>query len=184
MNEKYDCTIDVRNHKSLVEQWICHFLEMLDSRARNHDNSKLNDPTEKELFDYWTPELRKRTFGTDEYKQALDSMDEGIKLHYYHNAHHPEHHPNGVNDMTLVDIFEMFCDWIAAAQRNNATVDLDKAKERFGLSDQLVSIFANTLRAEDVWNEASGDKFTVICPDNYKNGYVDGFEEIKYEPPK
>jgi len=144
MEHKYDCTKDVLEHKGRVIRLLLDMAFDLTGRAFSHDNSKLEDPIEKELFDKWTPELRQRPFGTDEYKQALEQMGEGVKRHYFANRHHPEHFENGVNEMTLVDVMEMVCDWQAAAQAKGAEVDLDYLAERFGLGDQLTNIIWNT----------------------------------------
>ncbi len=173
MSEKYDCTKDVMQHKEMVASWLHNFASLLKGRAETHDNSKLKDPIEKAMFDEWTPELRTRTFGTDHYKQALDAMGEGVKLHYKANRHHPEHYENGVNGMTLVDLVEMVCDWMAAAQKRNAYVDLNHATERFGLSPQLVDIIANTLREQDFWNEIEGVPCVYLCPPDRRDGKVD-----------
>lgn len=145
----YDCTDDVMKHKTVVGKILVSFITQLEDRVRTHDQSKLDDPIEKALFDEWTPELRRLTFGTEEYKMALDAMGEGVKLHYRHNRHHPEHFENGVDGMTLVDVMEMVADWMAAAQRNNTEVDLFHAVKRFGLSQQLIQIIINTIREEN-----------------------------------
>lgn len=144
----YDCTNDVLEHQVIVAHFLADFILQLQERLKTHDQSKINDPVEKALFDKWTPELRRLTFGTDEYKMALDSMGEGVKLHYQHNRHHPEHFENGVEGMTLVDVMEMVADWMAAARRNDTEVDLFHAVKRFGLSQQLVQIIINTIREE------------------------------------
>ena len=69
--------------------------------------------------------------------------------HYKHNPHHPEHHEAGVNGMTLIDLVEMFCDWLAAVERH-ADGDIFKSIEintkRFNLSQQLVDILINTAK--------------------------------------
>ena len=103
MNETYDCTNDVMMHKRKVEYWMRRFWESMKRRAPAHDNSKLDNPVEKATFDQWSPVIRQATFGTDEYKTALDSMGAGLDLHYKANRHHPEHYSNGVNDMTIID---------------------------------------------------------------------------------
>jgi hypothetical protein len=174
----YDCTEDVMKHKGKVEYWLRRFWTQLENRAPIHDDSKLKDPTEKTMFDYWTPELKQRTFGTDYYKDALDGMGEGLKLHYEANRHHPEHFENGVNDMTLIDVIEMVADWMAAAEAKNVHIDLDHAAERFGLSEQLVKIIANQLREEDLYNAADNIPVPAFCPPDRRRGYVDGFELV------
>ena len=175
MTDKFDCTSDVKQHVSRVKAHIDNFIYLLNGRAANHDKSKLEDPVEKAMFDYWTPELRTRVFGSDEYKSALDGMGEGVRLHYKANRHHPEHYENGVNDMTLIDVMEMLADWMAAAERAGKPVDLDHAAERFGLSVQVVKIMANQLREEDLWNAINGHA-TMFCPPNYQQGHIEGFE--------
>ena len=176
MNDQYDCTQDVLDHKDKVEYWMHDFSIQINNRARIHDDSKLNDPVEKQLFDHWTPKLREIVFGSDEYKVALVGMGEGVERHYKANRHHPEHYENGVNDMTLIDIVEMLSDWIAAAQRKNTYVDLSSAAKRFGLSEQLVKILANTLRENDCWNLVSDVHVPAFCPSEYAKGHVEGFE--------
>ena len=69
--------------------------------------------------------------------------------HYANNGHHPEHYPNGVNDMTLYDIVEMFMDWVAAGERHadgNIYKSIEHNKVRFNLDPQLVNIFTNTAK--------------------------------------
>ena len=163
----YDCTEDVKNHQEAVQWYMRDIAFRLIERARIHDASKLEQP-EKALFDKWTPELKVRTFGTEYYKQALDEMGEGIKHHYAQNRHHPEHFDNGVDDMTLVDVIEMFCDWCAAAERNRVALDIDHAKERFNLSDQLFHILINTLIDNDIWNEIGGTQKIYLTPPKYR----------------
>lgn len=155
MSAPYDCTPDVLAHKVKIRFWMRDFAAQLEKRAEVHDNSKLDSP-EKEIFDQWTPELKQRVFGTDYYKQALDSMGEGVQHHYRVNRHHPEHFANGVNGMTLVDVVEMFCDWVSAAQGRDAVVDLEHGRKRFNLDPQLVEIFNNTLEQMDYRNMISG----------------------------
>ncbi len=164
---EYDCTEDVQKHKDVVAWLMRDIAYRLIERARVHDDSKLQEP-EKALFDKWTPELKARAFGTDYYKQALDEMGEGIKHHYVHNRHHPEHFKNGVDDMTLLDVVEMFCDWCAAAERNSVSMDIDHAKERFSLSEQLFHIMINTMIENDLRYETEGTLKTVLTPFKYR----------------
>ena len=175
---KYDCTQDVLHHKGLVEYWLRRFFEQLQGRAKYHDDSKLKDPEEKALFDYWTPRLKELVFESDEYKKALEGMGEGVKKHYKANRHHPEHFEDGVDQMTLIDVVEMVADWMAAAQAKNVHVDLDHAAKRFGLSEQLVKIIANQLREEDLYNAAGNIPVPALCPPDRRRGYIEGFELV------
>lgn len=52
-----------------------------------------------------------------------------------------------VNDMNLVDLLEMICDWKAASERhNNGNIrkSIEINADRFGMSPQLTKIFENT----------------------------------------
>jgi len=110
------------------------------------DQTKLSD-NEKNVFDIYTPKLKNSTYGSDEYKIFLKEMKVALDHHYENNRHHPEHFKNGIKDMTLIDIVEMFCDWKAATMRH-ADGDLVKSielnKKRFNYSDDLEQIFKNT----------------------------------------
>jgi hypothetical protein len=147
MND-YDSKNDTLGHILNVSQYINIIISELTDRRLFHDVSKLKSP-EKEIFDEYTPKLKQTTYGSDEYKQYLDEMKVALKHHYSENRHHPEHFENGINDMTLIDINEMFCDWMAATKRQNDG-DILKSIEinqiRFGISDQLVNIFKNTAK--------------------------------------
>jgi hypothetical protein len=120
--------------------------ETLD-RSTCHDRSKTETP-EVEVFDEFTPKLKRSTYGSAEYKGFLEAMGEGLKHHYAVNCHHPEFFgEDGVNGMTLVDLIEMLADWKAATERHDdgdLAKSLEIQRERFGLSDQLVAILRNT----------------------------------------
>lgn len=151
----YDCTQEVTDHKRRIRYWMDDVAEQLRNRARYHDVTKLGG-VEKPIFDRWTPKLQVFKFGSMEYKQALAAMGEGLAHHYRENRHHPEHFENGVNGMTIVDLIEMVCDWMAAAEAKNVPVNLSYLSERFNLSPQLVEIITNTLRENDFWNAVNG----------------------------
>jgi len=146
MDEKYDCMNDVREHRKRVRFWICEFMWALLERAPLHDISKLSGK-EKKMFDRWTPNLKDVEFGSQEYKQALSGMGIGLDIHYANNRHHPEHFKNGIDGMTLVDILEMVCDWMATAEAKGNPIDFDYLKERFKISDQMMAVFSNTMKS-------------------------------------
>jgi hypothetical protein len=115
-------------------------------RGELHDQSKLDHP-EVEVFAEYTSKLSKCTYGSDEYKGYLEKMRPALLHHYANNRHHPEHHRDGVNDMNLLDIVEMLCDWKAASERHNdgnIRRSIEVNANRFGLSPQLVKILENT----------------------------------------
>ena len=120
-------------------------------RGEQHDQSKLESP-EVELFTEFTPKLAASTYGSSEYEGFRQSMWPALEHHYAKNSHHPEHWPNGINDMNLLDLLEMFCDWKAAGERhNNGNIlkSIEVNANRFGISPQLVRIFQNTAKVFD-----------------------------------
>lgn len=120
----------------------------LQMRAMMHDLSKLEDP-ELAVFDEYTPKLRELTYGSDEYKAALEGMGDGLRHHYAENRHHPEHWPNGIADMSLLDLLEMLCDWVAATMRHNdgdIKASIKQNAERFGYGPEMTQLLENTLR--------------------------------------
>lgn len=146
--EAYDSTADTLRHIRRVGWCLNELCTTLHARALVHDQSKLESP-EKETFDKVTPRLRGLTYGSDEYNAQLAEMKPALDHHYAMNRHHPEHFPNGIDDMSLLDLIEMFCDWKAATERH-ADGSLERSirvnRGRFGMTGQLASIFENTRR--------------------------------------
>ena len=144
----YDSTVDTKKHIRTVRTLIQEVQSRLGERAWVHDDTKLESP-ERELFDKYTPLLQATTYGSAEYKQHFKDMGVALEHHYMRNSHHPEYHANGVEDMSLLDILEMFCDWKAATLRHadgDIMKSIEVSQERFGLSNQLRRIFENTAR--------------------------------------
>lgn len=115
-------------------------------RGERHDQSKLESP-EVELFTEFTPKLAGSTYGSDEYEGFRKAMGPALDHHYANNSHHPEHWKNGIDDMSLLDIVEMLCDWKAASERhNNGNIrkSITINANRFNMSPQLVKILENT----------------------------------------
>lgn len=130
--------------KSLLLSVICHELY---HRAEQHDASKLVHP-EAEMFNQVTEGLRGLTYGSPEYEaQRKKMLGMALGHHYEHNRHHPEHFPDGIEGMNLIDLVEMMVDWVAAVERH-ADGDIFKSiehnRQRFGLDDQLVCLLNNT----------------------------------------
>jgi hypothetical protein len=144
----YDSSADTLKHIKRVGILLNKMIVNLLSRIDNHDSSKLRSP-EKETFDEMTPKLKDSTYGSEEYKDFLKEMKKALDNHYANNSHHPEHYTNGVDDMDLVDLLEMFCDWKAASERNtNGDIyeSIEINKKRFNISDQLTQILINTAK--------------------------------------
>ena len=141
----YETLLHIKNVATL----LISVATELQKRATIHDQSKLEEP-ELSTFVEFTPKLSASTYGSTEYKQFLIDMKPALEHHYAENRHHPEHHQHGINDMNLMDLIEMLCDWKAATLRHNDG-DIQKSilinKERFGITDQLVAVLQNTVLA-------------------------------------
>lgn len=138
----YDTFRHIERVRNLLN--VCS-IELL-KRGELHDQTKLDHP-EVELFTEYTPKLSGCTYGSEEYQGYLKAIKPALDHHYANNRHHPEHHKNGVNDMNLIDIMEMLCDWKAASERHhdgNIRKSIEINANRFGLSPQLVKILENT----------------------------------------
>jgi hypothetical protein len=137
---------ETRIHIQRVAHYLNEFIKTLLCRAEHHDRTKLEHP-EVEIFAKYTQKLKGLTYGSDEYKQCLAEMKPALDHHYQCNFHHPECYANGIDGMTLIDLIEMYCDWVAAGERHangNFHRSLEVNQGRFGMSDQLVKIFENT----------------------------------------
>jgi hypothetical protein len=112
MSVDYDSRADTLVHIARVRDHLGAFIRHLLERSEFHDKSKLSDD-EKPAFDRETPKLKSLTFGSDEYKASLAALGPALQHHYKANSHHPEHYRNGIAGMDLMDLVEMFCDWLA-----------------------------------------------------------------------
>lgn len=138
---------DTFRHIERVRNLLNNCISDLMIRGQKHDQSKLDSP-EVELFTEYTPKLSSCTYDSDEYKAMKKAMKPALDHHYANNPHHPEHHKNGVDDMNLIDIVEMLCDWKAASERHNdgnIRKSIEINANRFNISPQLVRIMENTV---------------------------------------
>lgn len=137
-----------KKHIEKVKNYIIYIVNELLDRGNKHDKDKIEDSIEKKLFDEYTPKLANCTYGSDEYKSFLNGLKPALDRHYLNNRHHPEHFVNGMNDMNLIDLIEMICDWKASSERH-ADGDIYKSIEinqkRFGYSDDVKSLLKNTV---------------------------------------
>lgn len=143
---EYDSSKDTLLHIKRVNELLSESAINLIRRGNVHDNSKLQEP-EKSEFDRLTPKLKSLVYGTPEYQESLNELQVALRHHYANNSHHPEHYENGIDDMDLFDLIEMFCDWKAACERTkdgDIYKSIEINKKRFGMSDQLCNIFRNT----------------------------------------
>ena len=149
MTTKYDSRPETYEHISHVRQFVLTCAMDLMRRAHSHDLSKLQAP-ELDIFNEWTPKLRDVDYGTPEYEECLAGMRDGLVHHYTYNDHHPEHFPNGIADMDLIQLIEMLCDWFAASMRHPHGDVVKSISEvnntRFGYGEEIERLLLNTVR--------------------------------------
>lgn len=126
---------------------IC-VIELL-KRGEEHDQSKLDSP-EVDALTKATSRLHSLTYGSKEYEENKNDpeLKHALEHHYANNRHHPQFYKNGVDDMNLIDIIEMFIDWTASSERHhngNPRKSIEINKEKFNISNQLAKIMENTL---------------------------------------
>lgn len=121
-------------------------IDDLTVRKYRHDVSKLSDD-EYPGFVALNKTLRETSFMDENYRASLTK--EVIGIHYKNNDHHPEHFPNGIMDMNLIQISEMICDWVAVGLGKGLTFDelegtVGQAIRRQAIDVQLSIIMMNT----------------------------------------
>jgi len=142
--------LETRKHRERVAQVVNMFVTRLLERAEKHDLSKLESP-EVEILAESTAKLSALTYGSPEYKEQLESVDMKpfLEHHRAKNRHHPEHFPDGIKGMTLLDIIELLCDWKAASERHNdgnILKSIEVNAERFDIPPVLTAILVNTVK--------------------------------------
>ena len=149
---KTKCLAETLKHIKRVNYFLTLCGAEIVKRGLIHDDSKLEEP-ELTGFAVNTDKLSKVEYGSKEYRQMLEDLKPTIQHHYANNRHHTEHWPNGINDMNLIDVLEMLCDWRAAGERNkngNIKKSIEVNAEKYNISPQLRKILENTAR--DLFN--------------------------------
>jgi hypothetical protein len=135
-------------HIETVRNYINMVIHALLMRQEQHDQTKLQEP-EASAFEIYTEKLRGCTYGSPEYHQFLKEMQVPLDHHYAEYRHHPEHFPNGIQGMNLIDLLEMICDWKSSTMRHHdgdIMKSIDINQKRFGYSDELKAILVNTAK--------------------------------------
>ena len=142
---------EVENYRHImrVAGLLNSFAMTLIERGMKHDASKFDDEEIIPLAEM--QRLRESEgeveFGSAAYEARKRMLGGMLSHHYAANSHHPEHHDDGVNGMTLFDLVEMFMDWKAASERHGAPhMGLNKACDRYEVSRQLQAVMENTAR--------------------------------------
>lgn len=145
--EQQATNFETFRHIEMVRNLINRVIVELLKRGQKHDQSKLADP-EVSLFTKYTLKLKGTTYGSPEYEACREQLKPALMHHYAKNRHHPEHFKNGIDDMNLVDLLELFIDWKSASTRHhdgNIRKSIEHNADRFGMSPQLVKIFENSI---------------------------------------
>ena len=98
-----------REHMERVRDLINTFVIMMLKRGEEHDQTKIISPEMEQFAE--AADLKDLTFGSEEYDQSKAALDDALQHHYATYRHHPQHFKNGIDDMNLVDLIEMFLDW-------------------------------------------------------------------------
>ena len=143
--------VETRKHRERVAQIMNVVVRQLLDRAEKHDLTKLESP-EVEVLSEQTACLRGLTYMSDEYKEQMASLDMKpfLEHHYAKNRHHPQHFPDGVKGMSLIDLIEMIADWKAASERHNdgnILKSIEDNASRFDIPPALAEILINTVKA-------------------------------------
>jgi hypothetical protein len=144
-------------HSQRVGELLVQLIKQILDRSWRHDRSKTVEP-ELNFVNRWQPRFDNVPYGSPAWDQLRREQvaENGQLLHFQANRHHPEHFPNGINDMTLVDVVELLCDWKAASERTgagNLPKSLAVNAVRYEMSTQLLRIMVNTAMELGWWNE-------------------------------
>jgi len=140
---------DTWRHINRVRFYLHICVDSLLRRALKHDMSKLVEP-EASAFAYIEYDMEKLSYADEQYDDSVERLTkEGALAHHYAvNDHHPEHFARGVEDMTIMQISEMICDWIAGSERQNdgnIRQSIEIACERHKIHGQLKKVIENTV---------------------------------------
>lgn len=144
-----DSRLETHQHIAEVRGLLLGSAMELMGRGHIHDQSKLESP-EVEIFNEFGPRLKDLIFGSDEYEECRREMGKALEHHYANNSHHPEHFDSGIEGMSLFDLIEMICDWMASVRRHadgDIMKSIEKNQARFGYSDEMKQILTNTVVA-------------------------------------
>ena len=149
----FDSTIDTREHiQNIRRVFLEKFLPELLQRFAVHDQSKLEEP-ERSCYDEFIPKIRVAEYGSDEYEEIRSQMQrDGLDHHYQVNRHHPEHFPNGVNGMNLIDFVEYVLDCYAASMRSKTPFEktMKTNMDKYDIPEMLQNIVFNTVHDLDL----------------------------------
>lgn len=136
---------DIIRHTRQIQAILFRLAFKLSMRGILHDQSKFR-PDELAGFVEINEVARTQSFMSGKYKQTLNHP--ALALHYNRNSHHPEHSPDGLASMTLIDLIEMVADWRAAflVRRESGVESMEWAdslqvqRRRFNMNDEQFNL--------------------------------------------
>lgn len=135
-------------HINRVRKRISCFVNILEQRAKEHDKSKLEEP---ELIGWVAMDQeQKYEYGSPAYYDKMERYKEVFEHHYAVNRHHPEFFHNPEQEMNLVDLIEMLCDWFSYKEEftyEEGYRCINEQCKRFHFSHTLKKILLNTFQA-------------------------------------
>lgn len=135
----------LRQHQLNVGLLMRKIIDELIQRAINHDISKFSTEELKhnlEAFpERWRLEEQGHNYDSCEMNLYRKKFASDIKRHQRNNRHHVEFHDN-INDMNLIDLIEMLCDWCIASKEANNTIEnsIDNNSQKYNIDEQLKQI--------------------------------------------
>jgi len=122
-------------HKLWVMWYIIRICFVLLKRGLLHDLSKYSS-RESASFRDWTIAIQNVAYDSDEYEQIATQFAKDCQIHYSANKHHPQYWPNGIDDMSPIDLIEMLCDWKAKSRNGKGIIrSIDINSERFNYDE-------------------------------------------------
>ena len=141
--------LKIIRHRDFVRRNIHILVSKLQERAIIHDVSKFQDDEFEGFIEADEMGLYK-DYGKSDYHKKLKE-NKGIALHLSRNSHHPEFYPNGISDMSFLDIVEMVIDWKSASETygNDFMNSIDYSIKRFNVDEKqvwLIRLIAEELK--------------------------------------
>lgn len=152
--------IKMIKHREIVRKNFNRFISKLQERSDLHDLSKYNQDEFGGFAELDSKEVfRLYETNPEEYRKKI-AENEGIRLHYERNSHHPEHYKDGaegithiqaIDKMSFLDIVEMVIDWKSACETYGTDFDeaVEKSIKRFQPSQKLewlIRLIANDVK--------------------------------------
>ena len=131
------------------------------------------------------PGNSQKTKAEKEYEDKVLRYKPVFDHHYKYNRHHPEHYENCFEDMTLVDLVEMLCDWLGYKEYMTITEAMNicyQQMDRYHMSDDLRRILFNTLLRYFSLLGGFNDSLPALSADNIPQGILEEISPLPRTP--